>query len=117
VNGRGKGEWTGDSSATAASFYLVYNPGGRALLAGATPQQMAQRQQLGYMRSDGSVETSATPAANNPNLLVEAVLLNYMALHGEVSQFASRFPNHSLGNSTSLDRLSAFQPIVSGIIT
>jgi hypothetical protein len=116
VNGRGKGEWTGDSSATAASFFLVYNPGGRPLLSGSTALQMAQRQQLGYMRSDGSVETSATPAANNPNLLVEAVLLNYMGLHGEVSQFATRFPNHSLGNSTSLDRLTAFQPIVSGTI-
>ena len=35
-----------------------------------------------------SVETSATPAANNVNLLVETVVLNYMALHGEQGQFA-----------------------------
>ena len=113
VNGRGKGEWTGDSSATAASFFLVYNPGGPPQLVGGD----SVRQQLGYMRPDGSVETSATPAANNPNLLVETVLLNYMALHGETGQFATRFPGHSLGNATSLDRLTAFQPIVSGTVT
>ena len=32
VNGRGKGEWTGDNQQTAAAFFLVYNPpsaGGR----------------------------------------------------------------------------------------
>ncbi|MCC1496680.1 general secretion pathway protein GspF [Alcanivorax sp. 1008] len=116
VNGRGKGEWTGDSSATAASFFLVYNPGGQPQLVDSSGIPLARRQQLGYMRSDGSVETSATPAANNPNLLVEAVLLNYMALHGEVGEFATRFPTHSLGNSVSLDRLTAFQPIVSGTI-
>lgn len=117
VNGRGKGEWTGDSSATAASFFLVYNPGNRPQLIDAGGIPLARRQQLGYMRSDGAVETSATPAANNPNLLVESVLLNYMALHGEVGSFASRFPAHSLGNATSLDRLTAFQPIVSGTIS
>lgn len=116
INGRGKGEWTGDSSATAASFFLVYNPGAQPQLIDASGIPLARRQQLGYMRSDGSVETSATPAANNPNLLVEAVLLNYMALHGEVGEFASRFPSHSLGNASSLDRLTAFQPIVSGTI-
>ena len=116
VNGRGKGEWTGDSSATAASFFLVYNPGSRPQLVDSSGIPLARRQQLGYMRADGSVETSATPAANNPNLLVESVLLNYMALHGEVGEFANRFPMHSLGNATSLDRLTAFQPIVSGSI-
>ena len=26
VDGRGKGEWTGDNQQTAASFFLVYNP-------------------------------------------------------------------------------------------
>ena len=109
-NGRGKGEWTGDSAATAASFFLVYNPNGRPTLHNG-------QQQLGWMRPDASVETASTPAANNVNLLAETVWLNYMALHGEQGQFAEKFPNHSLGNSTAMDRLTAFEPIVSGTIT
>ncbi|MCV6604853.1 MAG: general secretion pathway protein GspF, partial [Porticoccaceae bacterium] len=30
VDGRGKGEWTGDNQSTASSFFMVYNPNGRA---------------------------------------------------------------------------------------
>ncbi len=48
------------------------------------------------------------------NLLAETVWLNYMALHGELGHFSARFPNHSLGNAASLDKLAAFNPIVSG---
>lgn len=116
VNGRGKGVWTGDNSSTAASFFLVYNPGGRPQLMGGTPEQQARHQQLGYMRPDGSVETSATPAANNVNLLVETVVLNYMALHDELGGFPTAFPNHGLGNATLRESLAAFQPICSGTI-
>ncbi len=116
VDGRGKGEWTSDNQSTAASFFLVYNPGGRATLMGGTPEQQARRQQLGYFRGDGSVETAATPAANNVNLLVETVLLNYMALHGEQGNFATLFPGHGLGSPALRDSLTAFQPIVSGTI-
>ena len=116
ADGRGKGVWTGDNSSTAASFFLVYNPNGAPQIIGATPEEQAIHQQLGYMRSDGSVETASTPAANNVNLLVETVILNYLALHGEQGQFASYFPNHSLGNSVLMDSLTAFEPIVSGTI-
>lgn len=116
VNGRGKGVWTGDNSSTASSFFMVYNPDGRAELIGGTPEEKAIHQQIGYMRSDASVETASSPAANNPNLLVETVLLNYMALHGEQNQFANMFPNHGLGNSTLQDSLTAFEPIVNGTI-
>jgi hypothetical protein len=112
VNGRGKGEWTGDNSSVAASFFLVYNPSGRATLLGGTADQQARHQQIGYMRADASIETSSTPAANNVNLLVETVLLNYMALHNEHNNFATVFPNHGLGNSTLRDSLMAFAPIV-----
>lgn len=103
--GRGKGEWTGDNQQTAASFFLVYNPAG---------QPTAITNQIGFMRSDGSVETSSSPAANNVNQLVQTVLLNYMALHGEQGMFENgdRFPNHGLGNSASRDRLIALGPIV-----
>jgi hypothetical protein len=116
VDGRGKGVWTGDNSSTASSFFLVYNPGGTPQIIGATPEQQAVHQQLGYMRSDASVETAATPAANNVNLLVETVILNYMALHGEQGNFSTVFPQNGLGNATLMDSLTAFEPIVSGVI-
>ena len=111
VDGGGKGEWTGDNQSTASSFYLVYNPGSRPT---------AIRNQIGYMRSDASVETASSPAANNVNLLVQSVLLNYMALHGEEGDFATRFPSHGLGNSTlqdSLIGLGKIDAVTNGIIT
>jgi hypothetical protein len=115
-DGGGKGVWTGDNSSTAASFFLVYNPGSRPQLLGADAVAQARHQQLGYFRADGSVETSATPAANQVNLLAETVILNYMALHGEQGMFAGLFPGHGLGNAALMDSLTAFQPIVSGTI-
>ena len=114
--GGGKGVWTGDNSSTAASYYLVYNPGARPVLLGADIIEQALHQQLGWFRADGSVETSATPAANQVNLLVETVVLNYMALHGEQGNFSSLFPSHGLGNAAMMDSLTAFNPIVQGII-
>jgi len=115
VDGRGKGVWTSDNQSTAASFFMVYNPAGRPALLGGTPEEQARHQQIGYMRSDASVETSSSPAANNVNLLVDTVLLNYMALHGEQGSFASQFPASGI-NATSLDTLTAFEPIVNGTI-
>jgi hypothetical protein len=117
VDGRGKGEWTSDNQQTAATWFLVYNPGGRAQLLGGTAAEQARHQQIGWMRADGSVETASTPAANQVNLLVETVILNYMALHGEQGSFANVFPNHGLGSVTMRDSLTAFQPIVNGTIT
>ncbi len=114
--GGGKGVWTGDNSSTAASFFLVYNPGSRPQLLGADLVEQALHQQLGHFRSDGSVETNATPAANQVNLLVETVVLNYMALHGEQANFANLFPNHGLGNAALRDRMTAFNAIVAGTI-
>jgi hypothetical protein len=112
--GRGKGEWTSDNQDTAAPFFLVYNPpsrGGRAQLLTSANMTAAQHQQLGYFSADGNVTRSGTPGANNVNLLVQMVLLNYMALHGEQGQFATLFPNHGLGDSTLFDRYIAFAPI------
>ena len=116
TDGRGKGEWTSDDSSTAGSFFLVYNPTRRPTLIGGTAAEQARHQQIGYMDSGGSVQRAATPAANNVNLLVNAVLLNYMALHGEQANFATLFPNHGLGNASMQDSLTAFTPIVNGII-
>jgi hypothetical protein len=114
--GRGKGEWSSDNSSTAGAFFLVYNPGRRPTIIGATPEQQAIHQQLGYMDAGGSVQRAATPAANNVNSLVHTVLLNYMALHNEQGQFANVFPNHGLGNSTLQDAMTAFTPICNGTI-
>ena len=109
--GRGKGEWTGDNSSTAASFMLVYSPNGRPSLLGGTPAEQARHQQIGFMRPDASVETGSSVAANNVNLLVQTVLLNYLALHGEQGRLSEVAPFHGLGNAASLDRLTAFAPI------
>ncbi len=83
VNSRSKGIDRGDNSETSASFFLVYDPAGRPRLRGATTDAQLMSQQIGYFRADGSVETSSSPAANNVNLLVETVVLNYMALQWE----------------------------------
>jgi hypothetical protein len=115
-DGRGKGEWSSDNSSTAGSFFLVYNPTRRPVLLGGSVAEQARHQQIGYMDAGGSVQRAATPAANNVNLLVNTVLLNYMALHGEQGNFASLFPNHGLGSAAQQDNLTAFAPIVNGII-
>lgn len=121
----GKLVWTGDNSSTACSFFLVFKPqttgtGGRPALfaSGSDGLTAAQHQQLGYFRSGASVETSATPAANNVNLLVETVVLNYMALHGEQGMFtdADKFPKQGLGDNIMLDRMTAFEAIVNGTV-
>ena len=118
VDGRGKGQWTGDNQSTAASFFLVYNPptaGGRPVLltsgAGA-----ARHQQIGTYTAGGDVVNSSSPAANNVNLLVQTVLLNYMALHKETGLFNAKF-GAALGAGTALDGLIAFNPICTGKIS
>jgi len=123
TDGRGKGEWTSDNSSTAGSFFLVYNPprlGGRAILKGATPDERALHQQLGYMDAGGSVARAATPMANNVNLLVNSVVLNYMALHGQVTtgEFDAIYQSLGIGHGlgSDLDRFTAFEPIVNGTV-
>ena len=116
LEGRDKGEWTSDNSSTAGSFFLVYNPGRRPTLIGQTPEIQAVHQQIGYMDAGGSVQRAATPGANNVNLLVNMVLLNYMALHGEQGQFGNVFPNNGLGAASSWDSWTAFTPICNGTI-
>ncbi len=116
ADGRGKFMWISDNQATAASFFLVYNPRGRPQLVDTGAGGAARHQQIGYFRGDASVETTSSPAANAVNLLVETVVLNYMALHGEQGQFAAKFPRHGLGTAALQDSLIAFNPIVNGRI-
>jgi hypothetical protein len=115
VDGRGKGEWTSDNQQTAATWFLVYNPNGRAQLIGGTMAQQAIHQQIGSMSADGAVNTAATPAANNVNLLAYTAILNFMALHGEQGNFSATFPGAGLPAGL-LDSLTAFQPIVNGTL-
>lgn len=111
VDGRGKGVWTGDNSSTAASFFVVFNPGAPPQIIDDGSITTSQRQQIGRFSADGSVDTASSPAANNVNLLVNTVLLNYMALSGStgISDFAALYPNHGLGSN--LDRLAVFNAL------
>jgi hypothetical protein len=104
ADGRGKGVWTGDNQQTASSFFLVHNPNGRPEL--VSPES----QQLGYMRASGDVETTATPIANNVNLLVDAVALNYMALNGDIGGYQALFGN-PFGSNAQMDSLVAFNAL------
>ena len=91
ADGRGKGQWSGDNSSTACSFFLVYNPGG-------APSPIITSRQIGRFDNGASVVTSSSPAANNVNLLVDTLLLNYMALNGDEAAFDATF-NHGLGSN------------------
>jgi hypothetical protein len=102
VDGRGKGSWRGDNSSVAATFMLVHDPAGR-------PQVTKPGHQLGYYRPSGDLETNALRISNNVELLAEAVVLNFMALHNDVGRFAQALPNHRLG--TQLDPFIGFAPI------
>jgi hypothetical protein len=107
TGGRGKGVWTGDNQSTASSFMLVFNPSGPPVMT---------RQQIGYFRASGDVETASHPGANAVNLLVETVILNYMALHGEQGNFSTLFPNNGLGSPSLQASVTAFTQVVNGKI-
>jgi len=104
--GRGKGNWTGDNSSTACSYFLVFNPNGNITTFANTG--LIDPRQIGSYSANGSVVTSATPAANNVNLLVNTVLANYMALNGDIANFATTFPNHGLGD---FEKMVSFNPL------
>ncbi len=105
ADGRGKLVWRGDSSATASTLMLVFDPAGRPALSRPAASQ------LGYFRANGSVETGAIRPAGNVDLIPEAVVLNYLALHGEVGRMSEVLPGQGLGMAADLDALVAFQPI------
>jgi len=112
VDGRDKFMWISDNESAAATYFLVYNPTAQPQLVTGGPGH-----QIGDYTSDGSVDQSGSPAAGSVLQLVQTVLLNYMALHGQQGQFAQLFPTQGLGNSTSLDQLTVFEPIVNGTIS
>jgi hypothetical protein len=109
VDGRGKLDWASDNQSTASSFVLVFKPGERPAMRSAT------RLQIGSFTTSGDVSVTSSPAANAVNLLVETVLLNYMALHGEEGLFQSRFPSNGLGAAR--DSLLMMEPVCNGTIS
>ena len=76
--GRDKLIWKGDNSGTAGTFMLVYDPLG---------QPPVLSHQIGFFRPSGSVETNATAIADNVSGLAEAIVLNYLGLHGQEGRF------------------------------
>jgi hypothetical protein len=106
-DGRNKLAWQGDSSAVAATFFLVYSPKGRP-----QPLNGAASQQIGYFSSDGSVVSTSSPGANSVVQLVEMVVLNYLSLHTSLQgQFGTLFPQQGLGTASNQAALTAFAPI------
>jgi hypothetical protein len=119
AGGRGKGVWTGDNQNVAATYFLVYNPAGKPVPAQKNPELSLQ---LGWFNSDGSQNTTSSPAGNNVPNLVQMVVLNYMALHSDAAAAAwpTLWPgpgntgpnlNNGLGSGTALEPLIAFQPL------
>jgi hypothetical protein len=104
--GRDKLAWQGDNQTVASTFFLVYNPAGRATLANGVAGQ-----QIGYFTSDGAVDPSSSPAANSVTQIPEVMLLNYMALNGQASQFSTIFPQQGLGSTSAQAALTAFNSI------
>jgi len=100
--GRGKLGWQGDSQQVAASLILVYSPNGRPA---------ATINQIGSLNADGTVNATSSPGANAPNLVTQLVTLNWMALNGIDSQFATVFPTQGLGAATARAALTAFAKI------
>ena len=103
--GRNKPVWRGDNSSTGASFMLVYDPAGPPTL------NDPAKQQIGYFRPDGSVETNATEISNNPESLSEAVVANYLALHGEEGDLDTVLPGHRIGSAAPVQDVIAFNTI------
>ena len=93
ADGRGKFDWASDNQSTASPFVLVYNPSRRPVL------RDPNKTQLGSVNAQADVQTTSFAGANAVNLLVESVILNYMALHQEEGQFQTRFPANGLGGA------------------
>lgn len=116
--GRNKFMWVSDNSNTRSQFCLVYDPLGRPQIKGSSPEEQAIHQQLGYMNSDGNVNTTSSPMANSAKATADCLILNYMALHGDQGNFADMYASNgllqSLGTTAAqLDRYIAFETLPS----
>jgi hypothetical protein len=125
TGGRGKGVWTADNQNVAATYFLVFNPAGRAASAQTDPEMSFQ---IGSFNKDGSQNTTASPAGNNVPNLVQMVVLNYMSLHvgpdAAIAQWPSLYAspnlNNTLGSGSALSPLVAWQALAglsNGVVT
>jgi hypothetical protein len=125
VGGRGKGVWTADNQNVAATYFLVFNPAGRAQSAQINPEMSFQ---IGSFNADGSQNTTSSPAGNNVPNLVQMVVLNYMSLHVGPDAAIAQWPtlykapnlNNTLGSGSALQPLVAWQALaglVNGVVT
>ena len=104
--GRGKLGWQGDNQSVASTFFLVYSPNGR-------PRAAQRRRRASRSATSPPMarwSSTSSPAANSVYQLVETVVLNYMALHGNGRPVRHAFPMNSLGSAA--QGLAAFAPIV-----
>jgi hypothetical protein len=112
--GRGKCVWTADNQSVAATYFLVYNPNGKAVSAQSNAEMSLQ---IGNFNPDGSINTTGSPGGNNVFNLVQMVVLNYIALHeaDAPTAFANLYPaaaqNNTLGTGSALSPLIAYQPL------
>ncbi len=121
TGGRGKGVWTADNQNVAATYWLIYNPHGKATTAQSSIEASLQ---LGYLNPDGSQNTTSSPAGNNVPNLVQMVVLNYLALHSanDLARWPTLWggpsgPNtvNTLGSGSALDPLVMYNPL-SGLV-
>jgi hypothetical protein len=119
VGGRGKGVWTADNQNVAATYWLIYNPHGKATTAQSSIEGSLQ---LGYFNPDGSQNTTSSPAGNNVPNLVQMVVLNYLALHSaaDLARWPALWPGpggtgpntvNTLGSGSALDPLIMYNPL------
>jgi hypothetical protein len=69
--------WAGDSGQRSGSLMLAFHPAGKPAM------RSASRQMGWYKAQSGSVDAVASPMSNSVTNLAKAVVLNYLALHGE----------------------------------
>ncbi len=101
----GKFVWRGDNAGSGVAVMLVYRKSAKPDLRAP----FATTRQIGHYRMNGDVETSVNSVANNPEALTQAVILNYMALHGQEGQFTTLFPGSAI--QSDMANLLAFTQI------
>ncbi len=83
---------------------LVYRPTAPPVM--MTASGGIARNQIGWFSADGSVATTSHPGANAVNQLVEVVILNYLAVHGQQGQMSTLFPTNGLDPRSTTGRPS-----------
>ncbi len=92
ADGRGKLSWTSENGERSSTFMLVYKNNGR-------PAVLNNKRQIGWMKANGSVETSANLISNSVPTLAKAVVANYLALHGDEGMLQEVVGDNPFGNN------------------